>query len=482
MTSVRVRFAPSPTGYLHIGGARTALFNWLFARKQGGQFILRIEDTDKERSSPKMVEAILAGLSWLGLDWDEGPYYQSERLNDYCRAVAKLLTANRAYPCFCSSESLTMKRDLVKSGAWKYDGICRQLSKEEAAQRILRGENHAVRLKLPPGETTFSDAVQGRVTFKHELLDDYIIQRTGGMPIYHLACVVDDVEMGITHVIRGADHLSNTPKQILLYQALDERVPIFAHVPLILGSDKKRLSKRYGATAVGAYKNDGFLPEAVRNFLALLGWSPGTDLEIFSLDHLIDVFSLEGIGKANAIFDTKKLEWINNQYLIRKPAQELFTDIVIRLKEKKLVDDAFINENRHWILKFIELIKPRLKTTGGVDEFADYFFGDNFDYDPKAVKKHWKGDVIERLSAILKVLKELDSWTEILLESYIRELAERMEISAAKLIHPVRVAITGKANSPGLFEMMELLGKEKVIGRLEQGVIWLEKNRKREDK
>jgi len=471
MTPVRVRFAPSPTGYLHVGGARTALFNWLFARKFHGVFILRIEDTDQKRSDKEMVHRILEGLTWMGLTWDEGPFFQADRLKSYRLAVDKLLENGKAYPCFCHPNELTEKRKTT----WQYDGACREISSDKAKERVKHGDPYAVRLKAPDrGDVSFIDAVHKRVTVRHDQLDDFVIQRTNGMPIYHLACVVDDAAMQISHVIRGDDHLSNTPKQILLYRALDCSIPTFAHVPLILGEDKKRLSKRHGATSVEEYQTRGFSADAVRNFLALLGWSPGSDQELLEIDELISAFSLEGIGKAGAVFDIKKLEWLNAQYLLKKSLEELEPLVIESLKSGGYIDDLFAETHGEQIREFVNLIQPRLKMIDDAQKFAGYFFSDAFEYEPKAMKKHWKGDVRERLSAIIDMLEKCDHWTTDNLESSIRNLAKQLGVGAGKMIHPIRVALTGKMASPGLFEMMTFLGRETVLRRLKRAAEYLE--------
>src|SRR5262245_49944548 len=327
---MRVRFAPSPTGYLHVGGARTALFNWLLARRQGGAFVLRIEDTDVERSSADMITGILDSMRWLGLDWDEGPgvggpygpYLQSERLELYREAANALVASGHAYYCFCRPEDLKARRDAAQAAgtAWMYDRVCHKLPPAEAVRRAQSGEPRAIRFLVPDGHTSFDDLVHGPIDFDHANIEDFVILRSDGHPTYHLSVVVDDVAMRITDVVRGDDHISNTPKQVLLYRAMSAEVPRFAHVPLILGPDKKRLSKRHGATSVGEYERQGYLPEAMVNFLALLGWSPGDDQEVFSRDELVTRFSLEGISGGNAVFNPDKLDWFNQQHIIRLPA------------------------------------------------------------------------------------------------------------------------------------------------------------------
>ncbi|MGH9805631.1 MAG: glutamate--tRNA ligase, partial [Candidatus Acidiferrales bacterium] len=320
MAPVRVRFAPSPTGYLHVGGARTALFNWLFARRQGGVFILRIEDTDADRSKPELVEAVLEGLRWLELTWDEGPFHQSERLPSYHAISDRLRASGHAYPCFCSPDELDTRRKSADAAGkpWKYDGRCRRLSAAEVAARA--GQPHALRFAVPQeGESTFNDLVYGEMNVRYDEVEDFVLLRSDRLPTYQLAVVADDLDMRITHVIRGSDHLINTPKQLLIYQALGAEPPLFAHVPLILGPDRTRLSKRHGATSVTAYRDEGFLPEAFRNFLALLGWSPGDDTELMATDELVRRFGLESVSRTNAVFDRDKLVWFNSEYLRNQP-------------------------------------------------------------------------------------------------------------------------------------------------------------------
>lgn len=466
MPNPRVRFAPSPTGYLHVGGARTALFNWLFARQNKGQFILRIEDTDQERSESAMIDQILASLLWLGLEWDEGPFFQSQRLTDYHEAVSHLLANGRAYRCFCPP------RD-PNSPNWQYDRACRQLNEAESQRRANQGERFVVRLKTPDGETTFTDLIQGTITVRHDTLDDFIIRRSDGTPVYHLACVVDDAAMGISHVIRGADHLSNTPKQILLYQALGFGLPTFAHVPLIFGPDKKRLSKRHGATAVDEYRRQGFLPATMINFLALLGWSSGTDRELFTLEELLANFALDRVARQNAVFDPQKLLWMNGQYLNQLDLTQFYPLFIAELQKAKLVDDRAINQYPDWLSALALLIQPRLKLLNETAELTSYFFSDNFEYEPAAIQKHWRDGALGNLQAVFSTLQSQATWDVSNLEAVIRSEAERLGVSASKLIHPLRLALTGRAVSPGLFEVMVLLGRDRVLSRLQKAIKWL---------
>ncbi|MCL4849344.1 MAG: glutamate--tRNA ligase, partial [Acidobacteria bacterium] len=366
---VRVRFAPSPTGYLHVGGARTALFNWLFARHHGGTFVLRIEDTDVERSSDEMVAGILDGLRWLGIDWDEGPevdgpyapYYQSGRLHRY-RAMAERLVAERhGYYCYCDPDTLKSRRAEAEARGetFSYDRACLKLSAADIAAREAAGAPRAIRVRVPEGRTSFTDLVRGSIEIDHAVIEDFVVLRSDGHPTYHLSVVVDDVDMAITHVVRGDDHISNTPKQVLLYEAFGAPLPRFAHVPLILGPDKKRLSKRHGATSVTEYARQGILPEAMMNFLALLGWSPGTDQELFTRDELVAAFTLEGISGGNAVFNPEKLTWFNNQHVMRLPSSELAGRVEPLLRDAGLWSEAFAGERRDWFLRVLEPLKPR---------------------------------------------------------------------------------------------------------------------------
>src|SRR5918992_1824432 len=364
---IRVRFAPSPTGYLHVGGARTALFNWLLARRHGGTFVLRIEDTDVERSSEEMVTGILDGLRWLGLDWDEGPavggphapYFQSERLERYRALASRLVEDGHAYYCYCSAEALQKKRDdaQARGGSTQYDRTCLTLAPEDIARLEATGAARAIRFKVPPGHTQFLDFVHGPIDFDNANIEDFVILRSDTYPTYHLSVVADDVDMGITYVVRGDDHISNTPKHVLLFNAFDQAAPRFAHVPLILGADKKRLSKRHGATSVMEYKRLGYLPDAMVNFLALLGWSPGDDRELMSRDELIAAFTLDGISGGNAVFNTEKLDWMNGQYIARMPVDDLARAVAPFLAEAGLQ----IPSETPWFYRLLDLLRPRAK-------------------------------------------------------------------------------------------------------------------------
>ncbi len=473
---VRVRFAPSPTGYLHVGGARTAFFNFLFARHHNGKFLLRIEDTDLERSDAEMTEAIFRSLRWLNLDWDEEPVSQSsctDRHRDVCR---KLVETGWAYRCFCSPEELREKREKSQkeTGEYRYDRRCLGLSDDDVQDRLNRGMSYAIRFHVPEGETTFDDAVRGTVTVQNKEMDDFILLRSDDTPVYQMAVVVDDHDMGITHVIRGDDHLSNTPKQILIYQAMNWEVPVFAHLPMILGPDKKRLSKRHGATSVEEYKKAGYLPQAMINFLALLGWSLGDDREIMSINEMIEHFSLDRVSKNPAVWDEAKLTWMNGQYIYGMSEDELVGPVIDHLKVGGLIDESFMLSGRDYILGFIRLMKERVKTLGDFVEKGRYFFQDPDAYEENAVNKHWrKESVEERLKHLETELQTVDSWNAQGLEQVIRGLAEKLGVGAGKLIHPLRLALTGAGASPGIFELMEVLGRERVMRRLHKAIDYL---------
>jgi glutamyl-tRNA synthetase len=471
----RVRFAPSPTGYLHVGGARTALFNWLYARRHGGVFVLRIEDTDVERSSADMVTGILEGLRWLGLDWDEGPeaggphapYFQSERGHRHREAAARLVEQGRAYYCFCSTERLRDEREKAEARgeAWQYDRMCLALDPSRVAQLVADGAPKAVRFKVPPGKTAFDDAVKGRIEFDSANIEDFVIVRSDGHPLYHLSVVVDDVDMGITLVIRGDDHISNTPKHVLLFEALDAPVPRFAHVPLILGADKKRLSKRHGATSVTEYKNQGYLPAAMVNFLALLGWSPGDDRELLSKTELVESFALEGISGGNAVFDTDKLDWMNGQYIGRLTTAELAA-LVLPLFVASELNLHPLVANPNTLGLMLELLRPRAKRLTDFVEQAAPLLREPSEYEPAAEKHLSVADLPGHLEALMAALRTVEPFSEAAVETALRAVAADHNLKAGVLIHATRIALTGRTTSPGLFEVMVLLGRERTLARL----------------
>ncbi|MDD5382323.1 MAG: glutamate--tRNA ligase [Candidatus Margulisbacteria bacterium] len=472
---IRVRFAPSPTGALHIGGARTALFNWLFARHHNGKFILRIEDTDRERSTLEANQAIFHGLEWLGLDWDEGPnvggpygpYYQTERLELHQKYAYQLVNEGKAYFCFCTPEELARKRKEAEARkeAPRYDNSCRKLSSEEIKKKIASGMPKVVRFLLPPiGDTVVEDLIRGKVVFKNEVLDDFVILKSDGFPTYNFACVVDDHLMEITHVIRGDDHLSNTPRQILLYQAFGWQLPKFAHIPMILGKDKARLSKRHGATSVIEYSTIGYLPEAMINYIAKLGWGCGNE-EVFSREDLITKFSLDGVSKNPAVFDVEKLNWLNGQY-IRKILPERLFDLC-----EPLLIEAYGTHDLSYMKKVVTAFHDRLVLIPDIVPLSAYFFQDEFEYDPKGVEKYFKA---ENAKAILQTLKDrldtLEPFVKEKIEPVFKGLAEEMKVKLGIIIHPCRLALTGRSESPPMYDVVEILGKEKVKIRLEQAL------------
>ena len=473
----RVRFAPSPTGYLHVGGARTALFNWLYARRHGGTFILRIEDTDVERSSADMVTAIFNSMRWLGLEWDEGPgvggphapYFQTERLDKYRGAARALAESGRAYRCFCKPDDLKAERAAAESagGTWNYDRRCFKLAPAEIAARVAAGAPHALRFLVPGGKTTFDDLVHGTIEFENLNIEDFVILRSDNYPTYHLSVVVDDVEMQVTEVVRGDDHISNTPKQVLLYQAMSAPVPRFAHVPLILGPDKKRLSKRHGATSVTEYQKMGYLPQAMVNFLALLGWSPGSDRELLSRDELIAAFALENISGGNAVFNPEKLDWMNQQYIMRIPAAELGGMLRPFVAAAGLWRDDYAHGAREWYLSLVALFQPRLtRLTSFVDDARPYL-AESLELDEAAVAKHLsKPELAAPLETLIATYRQLPAFDKSALEIGLRATAEQHGLKAGALIHATRVAVTGRAASPGLFEVLELLGRDRSLSRL----------------
>jgi glutamyl-tRNA synthetase len=467
-SSIRVRFAPSPTGYLHVGGARTALFNWLFARKMGGTFILRVEDTDFERSSEEMVTGILEGMKWLGLDWNEGPFFQSKRLELYQSTAKKLLESGHAYYCFCTKEQLEAGREraTAEGRTPMYPRTCRKIDREDATRRKAAGEPAAVRFAVPEnGSTVIPDAVFGSVEFQNTEIEDFVLLRSDGIPTYHLSVVADDIDMRMTHIIRGADHLSNTPKQILQYQALGARLPVFAHVPLILGPDKTRLSKRHGATSVMAYREEGIVPEAFRNFLALLGWTPADAAkELMNDRELIAAFSLENIARSNAVFDRAKLDWFNTEYIRAYPAEKLLPLITEEWKRAGFEPEA---QDASKLLVTIDLLKTRARNLRDFATTFRAYFSDRYETDPAALEKFLQdGTVREQLVELASRYANAPEFTEHTTEQVLRDFAAEKGIKAGTLINGSRVALTGQAVAPSLFAVMVSLGREKTVSRL----------------
>jgi glutamyl-tRNA synthetase len=475
--TVRVRFAPSPTGFLHIGGARTALYNWAFARHHGGTFVLRIEDTDPERSTEENTQAILRAMEWLGLDYDEGPrvggefgpYFQTQRFDRYAAGLEQLKASGNAYPCFCSPETLEAKREAgrAKGGVAGYDGTCRSIPAEEAAKRIAAGETRVWRLKIPAdrGDIEFTDAVRGEMSFPPAAVDDFILARTDGSPTYNFAVVMDDVDMRISHVIRGDDHLSNTPKQIVVYEALGLPVPVFAHLSMIWGPDGKRLSKRHGATSVEAYAELGYLPEAIMNYLALLGWSLDGETTIIDADTLTAEFSLDRISKNPAIFDVEKLDWMNSVYIRELPVEEFTARMMPWLVEAGLSDMTDAAERPDWFARLAPLVTERIKRLDEVAEKVAFLF-----VEPQ-IEESAQSKVLDKEGSgrsLVAAAKTLGScqWDAEAIEAALRELPEALGLKPKAVFQAVRVAVTGSTVSLPLFESIELLGRERTLARI----------------
>jgi len=487
MDGVRVRFAPSPTGFLHLGVVRTALFNWLLARKSGGTFILRIEDTDRERSTREYFDAILEDLRWLGLTWDEGPdvggphapYLQSERAGTYRPYIQRLLDDGAAYHCFCTPEELEARKrvqELNGRRGWKYDRRCLKLPDSERRRLLEEGRPAAVRFRIPEGKTIFDDAVLGRIEFDNAELDDLIIARPDGTPTYNFAVVVDDMEMEITHVIRGSDHVTNTPRQILLWQALGRRPPTFGHLPLVLAEDGGVMSKRRGAMPIGEYRRSGYLPEALVNYMALLGWSYDGAEEFFSLEELVDKFDIHRVSRKAATFDPEKLKWMNTQWLKRLDVRERTERLLPILRSEQLVGSEPSAAERAWIEEVVGLIDDRLKTLKDVLEFDWFFLASDVKYDSIAVSevlgKPGADDILAGLRQILSEAPDFESET---LERLIRGFAEARGLKAGEVIQPLRVGVCGKTSSPGIFRTLSLLGRGRVLERLDRALRLVER-------
>ncbi|MFY9552069.1 MAG: glutamate--tRNA ligase [Thermoanaerobaculia bacterium] len=456
----RVRFAPSPTGSLHVGGARTALYNLLFARREKGTFLLRIEDTDVERSREELTAQILSAMEWLGLGYDEGPFYQSRRYDLYRAAAERLLAEDKAYRAFETPEELDAERKKAEAAgrAYRYSGAGRAISPDESDRRAKAGERHVVRLKMPSETIAVNDLIRGRVEFPADALDDFVLVRSDGHPLYHFSVCVDDADMRITHVIRGDDHLANTPKHVALFRALGAPVPQFAHLGMILGTDRKKLSKRHGAAAVEQWRDAGILPEALFNFLALLGWAPGGDREILSREEMEREFSLDHVGASPSVFDPEKLLWMNAQYVARMPAAEL-------LERARPHAPGGVPQGEA-ALRAIELHRTRARTTIELGRALSAYAADPSDYEPDGLKKHVKPETAGLLGKLTARLAALPEWTATGTEAALRETAEAEGVSAGKLIHPTRLAATGTTVGAPLFDVLELLGKETSLRRL----------------
>jgi glutamyl-tRNA synthetase len=475
----RLRFAPSPTGYLHVGGARTALFNWLYVHRYGGQFLLRIEDTDRARSTADSTRAIFEGLEWLGLNWDEEVTYQGANLERHRADALRLLEAGHAYRDFTTAEELDRLRSAAEARGetFRFDRKTAEFTPDELKARLDRGDPFAIRFRVPDGETSWDDLVHGTITFPNKDIDDFVILRSDGSPVYNHAVVSDDVASRITLVMRGDDHISNTPKQIMLYRAMGAPLPQFAHLPMIHGMDGKKLSKRHGATAVGDYQHEGILPAAMRNFLALLGWSPGGDREVMTQQEMIDLFSTEGLLKKAAVFDTKKLEWMNGQYLSLTSATDLEPIVTPLVVEAGLASAQDLAGRREWWLQLLDLLRVRARTTNDIARQAATYFSDGVEYDAEAVAKHWK-DRTGSAATLIAVRDRLAStdWNAAAMEDALRKLAEELGTSSGKVFQPLRVALVGQLASPGIFDVLSVLGRERSLARLDAAVRYLNSN------
>ena len=477
---LRLRFAPSPTGSLHVGGARTALFNWLYVRHYGGRFLLRIEDTDRARSTDESTRAIFDGLGWLGLAWDEDVVYQGANLERHQIDADHLLGTGAAYRCFCTAAELAGRRAEAegRGGAYMYDRRCDRLPREEVARRVAAGEPHVLRFRVPDGETAWADLVHGRIAFPNKDIDDFVILRSDRTPIYNLAVVSDDVAMGITLVMRGDDHIPNTPKQILLYEALGADLPAFAHLPMIHGTDGRKLSKRHGATAVGDYRHQGILPEAMLNFLALLGWSPGGDREVMTVGEMVALFTTDGLLKKAAVFDPQKLDWMNGQHLARLPIDALAALAAPAIEAAGLADAAeLLGPRRAWFDQLLAQLRVRSRTVDDVARQAATYLRADVAYDDDAVAKHWRKDPAQAralLAAARDALAALAQWDAAAMEPALRDAAAAAGVGAGRLFQPLRVALTGSAASPGMFDVLALLGRDRALARVDAALAQLD--------
>ena len=472
----RLRFAPSPTGYLHVGGARTALFNWLYVRRYGGQFLLRVEDTDRARSTDESTRAIFDGLRWLGLDWDEDVTYQGANIERHKVDAQRLLVSGHAYRDFTRPEELDRMRAEAESRgeAFRFDRRTAELSVDEEKRRVESGDSYAIRFRVPEGETSWDDLVHGTITFPNKDVDDFVILRSDGSPVYNFAVVSDDVAMRITLVMRGDDHISNTPKQIMLYRALDAELPGFAHLPMIHGMDGRKLSKRHGATAVGDYQHEGILPVAMCNFLALLGWSPGGDREVMAMQEMIDLFSTDGLLRKASIFDMKKLEWMNGQHLSLTSAAELEPIITPLVVQAGLTTAEDLAARREWWLTLLDLLRVRARTTHDIVRQAATYFSQAVDYDAEAVAKHWKDrDAAATILSAVRDKLASTNWDPASMEEALRTLAEELGLSSGKVFQPLRVALVGQLASPGIFDVLMVLGHEQSLARLDAAIQYL---------
>jgi len=482
LSGVRVRFAPSPTGELHIGGARTALFNYLFARSAGGDLVLRIDDTDLERSRSDYIEKLITSLRWLGLEWDEGPYYQSNRLAEYTREAERLLADNKAYRCYCSAEVLADGRSEARqeNRAYLYPGTCRNLNEDQEEAFRKAGINPVIRLLTPDqGVTMVQDQIRAEVSFENAYLDDFIIIKSNGLPTYNFASIVDDLQMGITDVIRAEEHLSNTPRQQLCANALGYDLPRFAHVPMILAPDRSKLSKRHGATSVEEFYAEGFLPEALVNYMALLGWSPGAggEEEIFTLDEMVKRFDLNKVTKTAAIYDVTKLGWMNGHYMREYDLDKLTEIAVPFFEQKDLVKSPLTENDFNYLKQIIATVRERVKTLAELADASAYFYHDRFEYDEKGIRKHFsKDNTADYLLRVAEELQKLEPYDKESIEALYKSISENLGVSTGRLIHPTRLALTGRTAGPGLFEIMALLGRERTVERLKKAAQYILNN------
>ncbi|MGM0441227.1 MAG: glutamate--tRNA ligase [Elusimicrobiota bacterium] len=463
-TKIRVRFAPSPTGYLHIGGVRTALYNYLYARHCGGKFILRIEDTDTDRSRDNYTRAILSGMEWLGMEPDEGPYYQSRREKIYYNFLEKLIEKDAVYKCYCTSKELEEEKQ-SQNGPGGYSGKCRNLSKEDEEKYKKEDRDFVYRLKTPENRNiVFKDLVKGEIQIDSGTLSDFIILKSDGMPTYNFACVADDADLNISHVIRGDDHISNTPKQILIYEALGIDLPKFAHLPQVHGEDGKKLSKRTGAVSLEEYRKEGYLPGALKNYLALLGWSTSDSQQLFTEEELIRKFDIKRCNSSSGIFDREKLDWINGKHIRNLNVEQLYEKAIPWLEKA----DINPEEQKEKVLRALKAEKKKIEVLSDIPGRINFLIKDNFDYREDAVEKRLKKEgVREILEDMLKIFKNVSRFEKKELENKLRDYCKKKDIGAGKILHPVRVAVSGRMEGPGAFEMLEILGRQKVIERIE---------------
>ncbi len=477
--NVRVRFAPSPTGPLHIGGARSALFNYLLAKKYNGTMVLRIEDTDRERSSKESEENIKDSLKWLGIDWNEGidiggdygPYRQMERLEIYEKYINILLENNKAYKCYCTEEELEIQREEQKKRGETshYTGICSNLTPEEEEQKIKEGRKPVIRFRVPKGKVVqIDDKVRGKVNFETDGVGDFVIVKSDGIPTYNFAVVIDDYEMNITHIIRGEEHLSNTDKQALLYEALDIPKPQFAHVSLILGEDRSKMSKRHGYTSVVKYRENGFLPEAIVNFLALLGWSPEGEEEIFTLDELVKQFSLDRVAKNPAVFNMEKLKWINGYYIRNSSVERIVELAIPYLQDKGYLSEDIDDVQKEWITKIVSATREKLSTVSEIKEYMNFFVNDEIQFENDKAKKEIEGEQVpEVLHTLLNKLKEEETLEPSNVKKILKSITKELKLGGRKVFMPVRVALTGKMSGPEVHDIISIIGVEKVEKRIQ---------------